>query len=38
MIIKLESIKSRTKEEKLPDRFDIEGGAHGIVRLYSQYR
>jgi len=34
----LESIKSRTKEEKLPDRFDIEGAAHGIVRLYSQYR
>ena len=36
--IKLERLKNRTQEEKLPDKGDVEGGAHGIVRLYSQYR
>ena len=30
-------LKNRTHEEKLPDKHDVEGGAHGLVRLYSQY-
>ena len=33
-----EELKNRTANEKLPDNHDIEGGAHGLVRLWSQYR
>ena len=33
-----ESLKNRTNDEKLPDKHDIEGGAHGLIRLWSQYR
>ena len=33
-----ESLKNRTTDEKLPDKHDIEGGAHGLIRLWSQYR
>ena len=34
----LERLKNRTAEEKLPNKADVEGGAHGLIRLYSQYR
>jgi len=37
LIQDLEMLKNRTQEEKLPDKLDVEGGAHGLVRLYSQY-
>ena len=33
-----ELLKDRTTDQKLPTMDDIDGGAHGIVRLYSQYR
>jgi hypothetical protein len=34
----LESLKDRETHQKLPDEYDVQGGAHGLVRLHSLYR